>query len=489
MSYVKNPSEKQKREWAQKAKQNVQDAFDMIRKIAEDYQRNPEHIAEYFSFAANFYHYSPSNVMMIQQQNENVTFVQSLKDWNTMGASIVKGAKGIQILVPAPITYLKLGENDFVQLSKATQEQKELYKKGEIEAYQKLSFKIGYVFDISQTTFPKERYPEIFNMGYSSEKHHAITQGLIHFSEREINCPVKYENMESISLLGYYVPGLHRISLNHLMEDTVQLSTMSHELGHALAHQNPGERSTAQIEFEGDAISIMLQKNYGIELTDERKSHLAAHFKRFCSECRNKVEKTDEKMTPEAVEEAVDKMVKESFSNIFEIYRNNIEVIEQYVSEEIDAHVSKVKNIFLQNGISEQTFDEWVGSGKLHIDNETMCSFEEGNVSLNISLNQFLHAPEQTAFYHANESADVLYVTQSPMEFMRELAHGRSVLLVENDMDPDMSAKLSGSQKYQFLEFGSVREDMKPELQKKLDLPEYRHMQTFVQDMHMQAEI
>ncbi len=32
-------------------------------------------------------------------------------------------------------------------------------------------------------------------------------------------------------------------------------------------------------EFEADVMSIMLQQHYGLEITDERKSHLVGHYK------------------------------------------------------------------------------------------------------------------------------------------------------------------------------------------------------------------
>lgn len=755
MAYIKNPTEKQKKEWIQKARQNEKQAFEMIQKVAEDYKNNPEHVAEFFSFAANFYNYSPNNVALIYSQNPNATFVQSFLDWKKMDASIIKGSKGINVLVPQPITYLVFGDNDYVQLSQATEEQKALYKKGEIKSYQKMHFGIGNVFDISQTTYPKEKYPEIFNMGYSSDKHHLITQALISFSENEIGCPVTYEDVNSIALRGYYVP--HRIVLNHLMEDTVQLSTMSHELGHALAHHElrARERSNSQIEFEGDAISIMLQHNFGIELTEQRKSHLATHFKRYYAECLSKMKHDNPESTHEQLENKVDELMRESFSNIFEIYNANIDAIEQYVSEElnikniaiedpalndlqfsprryeidergsvqrlwngktvdkfnendietfmketeailksenknmslpetekletitaentdkpslkntvvvnafagpgagkttsawaiaaelkkqglvveyvpeyakelvweenfslldgsyehqmkiyseqkhridrligkvdvvvtdsptissinylnhdvcteeqikdynemalrefkeyktfnyfiqrgtvyeqegriqtleeskaIDENIktflaenqiyygtykqdkleliaanikthcmkqnklaSKMENCFKKNGIDKSAFESLIQKGKFKMDNEFMCTYTSENVSLNISLNPFVEHSPQVAYYRSNENVDSLLVTQNQMEFLKELAHERSVLLAEDDADIDAAIHLLEKNVFKSMEFGTVSDDIKSHILQKTKITEIRQVHDFKREIPLE---
>lgn len=548
MAYIKNPTEKQKREWAQKARQNEKEAFEMIQKVAEDYKKNPEHVAEFFSFAANFYNYSPNNISLIYSQNPNATFVQSFVDWKKMDTSIVKGAKGIKVLVPQPVTYLKLGEDEYVQLSQATEQQKKLYKNGHIESFQKMHFGIGNVFDISQTTYPKEKYPELFNMGYSSEKHHSITQALISFSENEISCPVAYKDVESIALRGYYVPCEHRIVLNHLMEDTVQLSTLSHELGHALAHYELKlhDRSNSQIEFEGDAISVMLQHNFGIELTEQRKSHLATHFKAFQRECKSMLYEDNPNLTQEELSEKTDALIKESFANVFEIYNLNIDAIEEYVSDELESKgidigdsaindlqllprrygldeygnvqrlwngktaeqfdgkdidtfmretevllkggISeqeqneqnlKIQNCFKRNGIDTDSFDSLLRKGKFKMDNDFLCTYTSEYVSLDISLNPFLEHNPQVAFSGPFEDVDCLFVTQNQMEFMKELAHERSVLLIEEGTNIDAAIHLFEKHAYKFMEFGIVNDELKFQLRQKTNIPELQHTQIF----------
>lgn len=63
---------------------------------------------------------------------------------------------------------------------------------------------------------------------------------------------------------------------------TAAFSTLTHEFGHALAHGSVEESLNTNLhqkEFEADVMSIMFCQHYGLEITDERKSHLSGHYK------------------------------------------------------------------------------------------------------------------------------------------------------------------------------------------------------------------
>ncbi|VYT33147.1 Uncharacterised protein [Tyzzerella nexilis] len=457
MAYIKKPSNRQKQEWEKKAKENENAAYEMIKGIAEGYKKNPEQLVEYFQFASKFYKYSPNNVALIYAQNEGATFVQSYKEWKDMGTPVKRGATGLKILVPVKVTYLKIGENQIVQLSKATNEQRELYKNGKLESFQKDYYKIGNVFDISQTEFPKEKYPEMFSMGYSSDLHKKITNGLIRFSEKEIGCPVTYEDLSSIAIRGFYNREEHRIALNHLMADTMNLSTMSHELGHALLHNHKTEKSISQIEFEEDAISIMLQKQYGIELTDARKSHLASSFKDYMKECEEKIE-------TENLKKDIDQMIQESFREIFMIYRENFPQIQKYIDEELNADLKK---IFLINGIPEGQFQKWMQEGALLRKENNQYIFQKENARLTLVENQFLEdIPSENAYW--NQGNSELFITQNKFEFLRNIENDKAVLLIENEADFQECLDLVKENSFQKISFGAVHQAMEEKFRKEI---------------------
>src|SRR5699024_4375037 len=84
--------------------------------------------------------------------------------------------------------------------------------------------------------------------------------------------------MESISLRGFYryKEENKEIVLNYLLNDTEKLSTLSHEIGHAVTYQEEMDR--AEAELQADMISMMLQWNMEIEVTESRKRHFQTHY-------------------------------------------------------------------------------------------------------------------------------------------------------------------------------------------------------------------
>ncbi len=315
-----------KQEYIKQAQAKEQQAFSRIQSLAESFQANPEKMAEYFAFGSQFYHYSARNVMLLMNQNPGVSYVDSYMGWKQRGANVKKGEKGLNILVPVTITYLQTDEG-WIQLSRASDELKEQYKKGLVNSRGKQCFKIGNVFDISQTTFPAEQYPQLFSMGYPSKTHEEICKGLTEFSTEILGFDVVVRDLRSISLRGQCVfSAPPRIEINDRLESTQKLSTLSHELGHAIVHKERPKSSESQKEFEADAFSIMLCSSYGIELTESRKEHLAGHYETFKKECAKGVK-------PEEVEKTVYGKMMESFSNVFQLYKENADTIQKYVEK------------------------------------------------------------------------------------------------------------------------------------------------------------
>lgn len=290
-----------------------------IQEIGETFKTKPELIADAVAFGADFYHYSYRNMLLIYRQNPHCQYVQSFQAWKQMDASVKRGEHGMSILTPVEITYLKTGPEDYTQLRYASEEQKRAYRNNEIESIKTMRYRVGTVFDISQTTFPKERYPELFHMGYDSRQCKPIIEGLRDYCKTEISCPVELKSLRSITLRGQYDPALHQIELNHLLEDTERLSTLTHEMGHALLHSKSEGRAkpAAQIEFEADALSIMLQKHYGIEITDARKRHLAGMYKIL-----------------EEKEQDID--LGNCLNHVYSVYKESVALMDRYVEKKIE---------------------------------------------------------------------------------------------------------------------------------------------------------
>jgi len=303
-------------------KEKLDQLNNQIKDLVESYKTNPEHIAELLAFKESFYKYSINNTMLVYDQNPNATFVQSYDAWKRDGYNVLKGQKGLKVLVPTNVTYLKVpGTDKLVQLSHAPDLLKDMYKAHNIESIQKKFFKVGNVFDISQTDVPKENYPEYYSMGYKSSDYDNVIAGISRYSQEKLNCPVTIKDLQSIALRGCYFPIDNTIELNNLLESSEKISTLTHELGHAVLHNDPDLKiSASQIEFEADCMSIMLESHFGIPLADARKEHISTHYKKLASE-----------LSTEDIE--VD--FKGILSDVFSKYESMIEDIDHYVSEEI----------------------------------------------------------------------------------------------------------------------------------------------------------
>ena len=274
-----------KKDWAEKAKfskEREEEIVSKLKDMAENYEENPEMLADLIAFGSKFYNYSPKNTTLIYMQNQGATYVQSFQKWKEMGVSVNKGAKGIKVWVPVEVTVLQI-DNQKIPLSSTTKEQKELHKQGKIEAKKGLKFKIGSTFDISQTTYPKEKYPDLFHMGHESQEHELLTAAMIEYAWEELGATTTIEDVKSIALRGYFTPSKNHITISDQLESTEKLSTMIHEVAHAIMHNDRKSRlkPESQIEMEADALSIMLEAHIGISLTDSRKRHFADHYRTY----------------------------------------------------------------------------------------------------------------------------------------------------------------------------------------------------------------
>ena len=147
--------------WKEKAKENLDKAFELVHDVEKSYMEEPDKLLGLLKTSSQFYQYSINNLKLIYAQNPTAKYVQSFEAWKKDGFHVLRGQKGMKIFVPVRTTFLKLNDGEIVALSEASAEQKQQYKEGVIEHFQKTSYKIGNVFDITQTNCPIERYPEL----------------------------------------------------------------------------------------------------------------------------------------------------------------------------------------------------------------------------------------------------------------------------------------------------------------------------------------
>lgn len=380
MAYSKN-FDRQKYEQEQQQAREAMQA--QIKEIGASFSLNPDVLADYYKFASRFHTYSHKNQMLIYAQNPYATFVGSFKSYQDKGYSVKKGEHGLKIFVPVTATYFQAAPNEWKKLSEATKEEKQHIAKNEYEIRKALHFKIGTVFDISQTNVPASEYPKFYQMGYSSEQHSAVFDAVKYYCERDLSCPVDTVNLQSISLHGHYIPSLHKIELNEKMEDSLRLSTCLHEMGHAIMHndsQNTDEKTLPQIEFEADSISIMLQSHFGFDIPDKDKLHLSKQYKALAEndvdidQVLNNVSDIYAQHVSK-ISPLVDLHLKNPYRNTPKRYRDEQGVLtlplEQVCAETLaeanDYYQTGEKYYLLSEGANEYICTRWVENGDNHI--------------------------------------------------------------------------------------------------------------------------
>lgn len=251
--------------------------------LIENYRAKPEDIAELLAFKSKFYQYSMNNAALIRSQSPYATFVASYDDWKEKGYQVQRGQHGIKIIFPIRTEIFEVGEKDgkkqYRRVTNATPEEKAMVEKGQIKPFTTTRFGVGNVFDISQTDCPPEDYPKIYHMGHSSDQH-ALLYNCVKDYAVQRGILVDEVDLQSISLRGQFSPLTNSIRISDKLNDTERLSTLTHELGHALLHGDAASRNknSSLKELEADCVSIMLQEELGIELTDSRKKHFVEHY-------------------------------------------------------------------------------------------------------------------------------------------------------------------------------------------------------------------
>lgn len=247
------------------------------------------------------------------------------------------------ILVPKTIRYIyDKNSEKYIKWSEAKDDIKEQAKSGKLKIYEKLVYGTGTVFDISQTDYPKEKYPALLSVGYESKEHGKLADVLADYC-RALGCNVYCEQFDSITLSGFYDYKKDTIAVNSLLDDTAKLSTLSHEFGHMISNHNDIDgKSPLQKEFEADVISIMFHKNYGLEIPIRRKEHFKKVFDSLIEEIK---ELGENKKDTADVKSYVNKKVETLISDAFENYKKHAMRLDELNREKIqEVMPEKIEN-------------------------------------------------------------------------------------------------------------------------------------------------
>ncbi|WMJ22684.1 ArdC-like ssDNA-binding domain-containing protein [Paludicola sp. MB14-C6] len=257
-------------------KQNEMKQYtDKILETLDKFKMDPQLMKDFVAFSSKFYSYSLRNKMLIYMQNPFATFVASYTGWQQLGYNVLKGSSSLRIFRPIEnVTFLRNGES--IKISEATNEEKIKIGKGELKTYTQISYIKYNVFDISQTTCPKEDYPKLYSMGYASLEHKELYDVTKDFIETS-GFTVEEKNLPTISLNGYCNTQENSIVINSKLNDTERLNTLLHEYAHGLLHKT-STQPTAVKEFEAESLSMMLHHRLGLEIDDNSKLYVCNSY-------------------------------------------------------------------------------------------------------------------------------------------------------------------------------------------------------------------
>lgn len=261
-----------------------------LMKDVSSYLVEPVKTLELLDFLDRFHDYSVRNRLLIQRQRPGALAVGSFQKFKALGYSVKKGEKGIKILVPVEIKEFHR-QDKLVPLKYATKDERAKIKAGLLPVRKKLAFTAGNVFDITQTTMPKEKYPELYpnrhvdfdidkeiDQKYLDKRLDKFAQQIGFKVDRSIS-EADYSNYFGVAK-GVTVPKEQAIYLNPNNTSSEQSATLMHELGHALLHTIPqSKESAASIrpikELQAQLTSYLVAKNYGINNHDDTVSYIA----------------------------------------------------------------------------------------------------------------------------------------------------------------------------------------------------------------------
>lgn len=226
----------------------------------------------------NFNNYSLNNQYLIWLQKPDSKYVTSFNAFSKMCYYINKGEKGIKILFPVFLKFIKVDTNDsqfkIKPIYLLTEEELKKLKDKEdnsVTFYKEKAtyFKVGNVFDVSQTTMPFEEIDSSLNPILEDSRADGITDIFIKAIYKD-GIKVKYEDIDS-GAKGYCDFDNKTIVVKKNLSDLMRLKVIIHEYAHSLAHTHLKDNNKEyqehreQYESEAEAIAYVVSKYLGLD--------------------------------------------------------------------------------------------------------------------------------------------------------------------------------------------------------------------------------
>ncbi|MED3541667.1 LPD25 domain-containing protein [Bacillus toyonensis] len=277
----KNYKKKYQTKLAEKKKEAVQALTKKMEKSVEGYFRTPGDLKEYLTFMAKFYHYSPSNISLIQSQFQGASAVGSFSFWKEKGFPVKKGEKGIKILVPnRTVAKFKDKEGTWKSVTKASEQEKKQIESKSVEVIPgRLYFAVGHVFDVSQTNAKAEDLPRIFPNRWlegSVTDYKSLYKGMEAIAEKNGVKIIEPKQELGVSK-GVSYTLTKEVALNPRNSELQNVKTLLHELAHAKLHtaETHMNYTAPEKEFQAEMTAYAISSYFGIDTSEYSLGYLA----------------------------------------------------------------------------------------------------------------------------------------------------------------------------------------------------------------------
>ena len=281
---AKNEKDSNKKENLEKDIKNI---LTDLKKQAISRFSSESDLKKFLDNMVNFNNYSLNNQYLIWLQKPDSKYVTSFNAFSKMGYYINKGEKGIKILFPVFLKFIKVDTNDsqfkIKPIYLLTEEELKKLKDKEdnsVTFYKEKAtyFKVGNVFDVSQTTMPFEEIDSSLNPILEDSRADGITDIFIKAIYKD-GIKVKYEDIDS-GAKGYCDFNNKTIVVKKNLSDLMRLKVIIHEYAHSLAHTHlknnnkEYQEHREQYESEAEAIAYVVSKYLGLDTKNYSMTYL-----------------------------------------------------------------------------------------------------------------------------------------------------------------------------------------------------------------------
>ncbi|MGE1217503.1 LPD25 domain-containing protein [Bacillus toyonensis] len=408
---TKSPEEK---------KEAVQALTKKMEKSVEGYFRTPGDLKEYLTFMAKFYHYSPSNISLIQSQFQGANAVGSFSFWKEKGFPVKKGEKGIKILVPnRTVAKFKDKEGTWKTVTKANEEEKKQIESKSVEVMPgRLYFAVGHVFDLSQTNAKAEDLPRIFPNRWlegSVTDYQSLYKGMETIAEKN-GVKIIEPKQELGVAKGVSYTLTNEVALNPRNSELQNVKTLLHELAHAKLHtaETHMNYTAPEKEFQAEMTAYAVSSYFGIDTSEYSLGYLASWTQgkemkdktkllkevhetsiEFIETIENTLEKEKEQINEKEVESMANQNEKQDEKNILLVEFMSLSNTTQELVSVAELREQADRN---------RAFEPVEGGEKLS-DKEFIDAFNEANQEKYAALNQNeINRPTMLVQWSENEN-------------------------------------------------------------------------------------